>query len=178
MKLRHLALFSLLFLLLWSCDKHDSKNHMIVDWSPIEILISVSDNNGVDLLDSTKTDFVKGITLKYKDKTYPVSNSLYNSHFKYLGSARTKYYLPSMFGLQLLPWKAVRAFYLYAQEHYYLYFGELDGSESRDDTFTIDWGDGTKDVIRFTRKISGLEAKDKWYLNGREVKGSKFDFVK
>lgn len=180
MKTRLLALFSLPFLLLCSCSKHDSKSDIIVDWNPIEILISLSDNNGVDLLDSTKTDFVKGITLTYKNKTYPVSNSLYESVFKnYLSVIRTKYYLPSMYGLQLLPWKAVRAgYYLYAQERYYLYFGELDGSDSRDDTFTINWGDGSEDVIRFTRKISGLNAEDKWYLNGKEVKGRRFDFVK
>ncbi|MBQ3381923.1 MAG: hypothetical protein IJG54_01120 [Bacteroidales bacterium] len=152
---------------------------MIVDWYPIELLFSVSDNNGVDLLDSTKTDFVKGVTLKYKDKTYPVSNSLYNNLFKDLASARTKYYMPSMCGLQLLPWKAVKtAYYLKAKEKYYLYFGELDGAESRDDTFTINWGDGTIDVIRFTRKISGLNAEDKWYLNDKEVTGRIFDFVK
>jgi len=177
MKLRHLILFSLLFLLVCSCSKHESKK--IVDWGPIEFLISVSDSNGVDLLDSTKTDFVKGITLKYKDKTYPVSNGLYNSHFKYLGLARTKFYMPTMYGLQLLPWEAVRdAYYSKANENFYLYFGELDGSDDRDDTFTINWGDGTKDVIRFTRKISGLKAKDNWYLNDKEIAGRIFEFVK
>ena len=74
----------------------------------------------------------------------------------------TKVYMPRFSGLELLNQRE--------GGRWFLRFGEFDGSQNHNDTFTLKWPDGTQDVITFHRTImTPLIVVDAWRLNVKKV---------
>lgn len=142
---------------LTGCDPSDGNDDdMIWDIAPIVLYISVQDAAGNDLLNPETPGNIanQGIKAIYKDKTYE----------KDILVAQTKAYLAILYGLQTIKDKSGR---------YYLAFGEFDGAKTfEDESVTIDWNDGSTDVITFSSKLTWVAKKPvtnrKFCLNGVE----------
>lgn len=122
----------------------------IIDWAPIVVSVYVQDENGNDRLDPASEYFIGDqIKMTYDGEDYPMA-------------IPTKYYMPHFYGLELVN--------VSESGRWHLRFGEFDGSQSRDDTFTLTWPDGSKDEITFHRTImSPLIVIDTWHLNGKKT---------
>ncbi|MBR5908061.1 MAG: hypothetical protein IKZ50_06700 [Bacteroidales bacterium] len=171
MKTLRLILVACLGLILGSC----SKDPMIIDWHAIEFMFCATDQNGNDLLDKDyPNNLLDKITFTYNGKSYKYSE---NST-----TGQTKAYLPHFRGLVRMKGSYIKKWYYISDEVpdiYHLYFGELDGAVDRNDVFEIDWGNGTKDVVQFTRKHKGgTKVDDKWTVNGTKFDGRWIKFVK
>lgn len=141
-----------------SCNKEDAPAGWTVDYAPIEICISLQNAEGVDLLDPEHPD---SIVAHFMGKSYLADTTWYNQSV-------TREYAPRMYGLN----------YIQLEEGLnVLYFGEIDGGETYyEEPFTIEWPDGTTDVISInsetkTRKKGGYpEVVNRYFkLNGKEV---------
>lgn len=122
----------------------------IMDWAPIIVYVQVRDSAGNDLLNPGNEHFLgEKITMTFEGEEYPMQ-------------IPTKYYMPMFSGLELVSRKDF--------DGWCLTFGELDGSENRNDTFTLTWPDGSKDQITFHRTIlTPLIVHDAWRLNGKKT---------
>ena len=142
--MKHFALFRIVLVLMMTGLFVTS---CMMDWYPIDVVIRVQDESGNDRLDPGSEHFIgENVTLDYNGDTYRME-------------IPTKVYFPHFSGLKLE--KA---------GDWLLRFGELDGGQNHDDTFTIHWPDGTKDVITFHRTImTPLIVIDTWRLNGKKT---------
>lgn len=140
-----------------ACDNEDK----LWDIAPIILQIQLSNENGEDLLhpDTPGSYADKTITATYQGKTY--TKDVFEDNKIPYGRA----YLATLFGI-----------YTVQQNNgcYALKFGELDGEETyENETITLDWADGTQDVITFSSRLKWKGGKPKfnnWYkLNGKEV---------
>ncbi|MGL4805925.1 MAG: hypothetical protein ACRC26_06220 [Bacteroidales bacterium] len=158
MKHKHLISFLSLFFLLTACDKEES---MEWDMTPVELQISVVDQDYNDLLnprneyalDLTK---IKGLHLEKEYSCKPMGENDVN----------TRYYLPTFYGLKQAK-----------MEHeniYILRIGEFDGAVNfKDESFRILWEDGTSDTFTFNREVekkkNDRRIKEELYHNGVKV---------
>ena len=129
----------------------------ITDVYPIMIYISVSNEDGENLLDSiTPNSFAgKEIRAEWMEGTY-VADTISLWEKEALGV--TRYYMPMMDGLM----------YRVKDGKQVLCFGELAGDEDFDnEPLTLHWPDGTTDVI--TVKANGTLFTRKYKLNGEVV---------
>ena len=128
------------------------------DFNPIKLHVDVVDDSGQNLLISSVDGNIldDNISFIYEDEKLPLVRK----------TDATRAYLPRFYGLVLDEYK-----YGEVGEHH-LYFGEFDGTGRHDVSFSIEWEDGTVDLIRFecntTLKNNG-SFKDRTstvYLNG------------
>ena len=138
----------------FSCnEKDDPKDpYIISNWYPIELRLYIQDENSVDLLNYDSSYYVGGdFMLSFNGNTYRVQ--------KNSSASSDDSESPVFHGLVLV--------YDIKTQKNCVYFGGLEGYKEYDDDFIITWKDGTKDVIHFSRKITGsLDSDDKWLLNG------------
>lgn len=145
------------------CDKPENpvNPHVIVDFGPVNFNIQIRNENGVDLLDSTKHEtYMKDISVKYEGRKYGVG-LLPMTRF-------TRYYMPIFSGLQL------ERYYSYKQsrltDSWCLVFGELDGAESVNYDITLQVGDKSVPLTvssKITMDSEGYPDIDRrYYANG------------
>ena len=150
----------------------DDPDTPIVDWYPVNVILTVQDSNGNDLLDPSREDtFAHGTTLAFKGETYGVQAILYSSS---AGKPETKAYLARIRGLQL-DYGNVWISQDVQRTCYYLVFGEIDGAVDMDEDLVVKWPDGSKDVITYhcsdhkvEKQRDGtwlIDCKRSWELN-------------
>ena len=136
-------------------------NDMIVDWAPVDIEIYATDSLGNSIISPE----MPGMTLTFKGETYTVQD----------GTIYTKAYLARMYGLcsrVIDPTASPR--------QYKLVFGEIDGAKDMDEDITLNWPDGSTDVIHYhcsDHNESKLTVNRTWKLNGAKHEGSIFRFT-
>lgn len=142
------------------CTKDDSE---MLEWdvAPVEVIIRVVDAQGNDLLNPNTPGTIahNKITAEYEGKNYEMDTV----------ANKPRAILPIFYGLYCEKPKT--------SDEYLLYFGELDGAETFQKEVTIDWKDGTKDVITILNvwKVidpyskNGVFLERKVQLNGKEV---------
>ena len=140
----------------------------IIDYAPIEITLSVQDNEGKDLLNPATegTLATEGTRLLY-DGVY------YDLNIEQSIAMNTRYYMPEFYGIKLAK----------DSSGYILEIGEFDGARNTEWTeMTIEWSDGTTDTFAYSRKIGGIgrhpRVKTKYYHNGDEMDSSHMRLVK
>lgn len=139
----------------------------IVDWAPVNIYIYATDSAGQSIIQPD----MPGMTLTFKSETYSVMDKE-----AYYDSIRTRAYMPVMYGLLAEVVDSTAN-----PKEYRLCFGEIDGAADMDEDITLNWPDGSTDVIHYhcsdhnERKLS---VKRAWKLNGKEHSGSTFHFSK
>ncbi len=104
------------------------------DYPNVEISITLEDSNGTDLLKRQSPVFDNTISVEYNGKTYRLS-----------GPTRADGpVLPEMKGLR---WRGS----MFTTVPNQLLFGEfaIDTKQYHRESFTIDWGDGTRNEIEF-----------------------------
>lgn len=163
MKIKHLLVFFMFYLLsaigFTACDETDTEGYdMIWDFAPIVLYISVQDADGNDLLNPETPGNIanQGIKAIYKDNIYEKDAPI----------NPTRAYLARFMGLQTIKSE---------EGVYFLTFGEFQGEKTfENEQVTIDWNDGTKDILTFSSKLSWKSKKEpvfdrKFYLNGKET---------
>lgn len=156
------ALFRTLFLSvcavgLMACEStHDDDEDMIWDFYPFVLHLTVQNTKGDDLLNPQTVGSIaeRDIKALYRGATYEKDAVV----------DKSRAYMPHFQGLQTGQSSDGR---------YYLTFGEFGGDASFDnEQVTLDWGDGTTDVITFSNQLT-WESKNKpiivrqFFLNGQ-----------
>lgn len=131
------------------------------DFYPIEIYLTLTGENGEDLLDPSVLGTYAGLATKatYRDKTY--QKDAFEEGFRPHGRA----YAATMYGIYTDQLQDGR---------YALVFGQLDSTkEYKDEELIIEWGDGTKDVITFSSRLKWKKHEPvfnrSFKLNGYEM---------
>lgn len=146
-------------------------DYPIVDWYPVNVIVTVQDKNGNDLLDPDRDgNYADGVSLTFQGQTFPVRDL---EPGEYWDCAETKAYFATMKGLRLVHDS------LYVNQSrklcYFLVFGQIDGAEDFDEDLVIKWRDGRQDVIHYKcwnhhvrKKLDGswdIDCKRSWKLN-------------
>lgn len=149
------VLFAGMSFSLTACDDEGE-----VDYVPVKMLVYVSDGQGNDLLDpDNANNIIDKVTLTYRDSTYKVNNQIY-----------TRAYAASFLGGIIEK--------ISTDNSYRLFIGEWDGDGKwNDEAVTLNWSDGTKNVISFSLKKKG-QTNAKYYLDGKKNDSNTFKFVK
>ena len=154
------------FFLTSSSEGNGGNDDNIWDFAPINFIIAVQDAEGNDLLSPLTEGHILEQDIKaiYQGKEYKLNEQV----------AQTKAYLAVLRGLQT---------FMTEDGRYMLFFGELDGTDTYDnETLTLDWGDGTTDVITFSSRLdwhgNNPDITRHFYLNGVEQESSTFLLTK
>ena len=144
-----------------ACEKDGPAEGAIWDFSPINFYFTLTGENGEDLLNPATPGSYAGlnITATYEDKTYE-KDVFEDNKVPY-----SRDYFAHLFGIYTTQLEDGR---------YALCFGELDGADTyKDATLTLQWGDGTTDVITFSSKLKwkghNPVINRSFKLNGTEV---------
>lgn len=124
-----------------SCEKDGPAPDAIYDFYPINLYFTLTGENGEDLLDPATPGTYAGlnITATYEDKVY--EKDVFEGNKVPHGRA----YFAKLFGIYTTQLEDGR---------YALCFGELDGADTyKDVTLTLNWGDGTTDVLTFSSRL-------------------------
>lgn len=143
-----------------SCNKNDKEHFWEVDYMPIKIYMTVQNAEGVNLLDPENLD---GIKATFKDEVFAADTTCDCPLYYH-----TRYLPTDMHGLICMQLK---------DGTYALYFGEIDGGGTyKEEPLTIEWPDGTTDIISINseikkRKNDGYpEVVNRYFkLNGKVV---------
>lgn len=171
------SLALLLSFLLTGCE--GINNDIIVDWSPVELYIYATGNDGESII---RPD-MPGMTLTFRGETYTVKD--WNERYdRIVGSHRyphndsimtTKAYLAVLYGLFAQPYTEGND-----ETQYRLYFGEIDGAEDMDEDIILKWPDGSTDTIHYHcsdhREGRNPKCDRSWKLNGNKHQGNIFNF--
>ena len=159
----YLLAYCILALSFTACEKEEDGPDPDVTWDfyPIEFYFTLTGENGEDLLNPSTPGTYAGrnITATYEDKTYKVD--VFEDNKIPYGRA----YFAQLFGIYTTQLN---------EERYALCFGELDGAHTyKDATLTLNWGDGTTDVVTFSSKLTWKghdpHITRSFYLNGTQV---------
>ena len=159
MKKALFAITALASAFLCGCERN---NGMIVDWSPVNIVIYATDSQGNSIISPD----MPGMTLTFQGETYTVQD----------GPMHTKAYLAQMYGLytQVIDTTA-------SPRQYKLCFGEIDGAKDMDEDITLNWPDGSTDVIHYHcsdhREGKNPGCDRSWKLNGKKHDSGAFHFT-
>ena len=143
-----------------SLTKNSNFNDDIIwDFTTFNVNFFVSDKEGNDLInpDSKENILKNDITVTYNDKEYKYKNE---------NKITPRLNLPAEL--------AIRTFYYNSIDKFYIAFGEFTPIDNlKNETFTIDWGDGTKDEIKFDLYITWESPTEpivhkKLYINDKE----------
>lgn len=137
----------------------------IVDWAPVTVYIEATDAEGQSIISPE----MPGMSLTFKGETYTVQDP----------GVRTRAYAAIMSGLIAVPVSQTED-QAGGQVEYQLQFGEIDGADDMDEDITLDWPDGSRDVIHY--HCSGHiewpspRCNRSWKLNGKKHDGATFSF--
>lgn len=138
-----------------SCDD-DNNEVMETNLYPWHVQLSVEDRSGNDLLDPENENAIsgEGLTLTYKGEKYHLQES----------ATETRAYMPR--------WNGITRKKIDGQG-YVLSIGEFGPDFDKDETMTLDWGDGTEDVLRVVFDVKygnkDIDIDAALYINGQEV---------
>ena len=138
----------------------------IRQWTPVNLVITLSDKEGRDLLSPERRDnYFEGATLSFMGQTYTAQDESQHEPIA------IKAYQPSIYG-----------YFLVQQEtRYCLLFGEIDGAEDLDEDIVLNWRDGSTDTIHYhctKHNQKDMTCQRSWKLNGKSVNGPSFSLVK
>lgn len=164
-KITALFAFAAVMISLSGCNRQ-SEEMLIVDWSPVNIIIEATDSDGNSIISPE----MPGMTLTYKGETYQVKK-LHDRN-----EIQTKAYLAILFGLYAEPVSDSEG-----NTTYRLCFGEIDGAADMDEDIILNWPDGSEDTIHYhcaNHRVSPKPQCDRsWKLNGEKHEGNIFRFT-
>ena len=182
-----LALFILLISGCSTIDQEpetDYRDYPIVDWYPVNLIVTVQDKQGNDLLDPARSgNYFEGTTISFKGTTY---DARLLEAGEYWAKAPTKAYFAKMKGLRLVHDQ------LYFSETeirtcYFLVFGQIDGAADMDENLVITWPNGKQDTFHYhcsDHKIEkqkdgswDIDCQRYWKLNNKKA-SNPFSLVK
>ncbi len=137
--MKRLLVLALPFLLA-SCSKDNQEDYYIADFAPVLFNIEVIDAAGNNLLDTTSVaydeEFANNSSITIQGKTYHLGETVKTD----ISPSTRALYVPFR-GMTLEK----------KQDKYLVVIGPFHGDEKwKSENLDIDWGDGTKDNIKFT----------------------------
>lgn len=162
--MKKILIAALSLLLLTGCE--EIVDDYIVDWAPVNIYIYATDSVGNSIIQPE----MPGMSLTYKGETYTVKD--WNEK---VNQIQTRAYLAILHGLY-----AQQDYNSYRNE-YRLVFGEIDGAADMDEDITLNWPDGSTDVIHYHcsdhKEGRNPKCNRSWKLNGEPHDGNAFYFT-
>ena len=161
-----------------SNSNSDQNDDLCVDFSPLCMVIYVTDVEGNTLLDTTSPNCIdlSKIVVTYEGKEYSIPQDNI--------TAKPLAYLAIFDGIHLMPGRDGNPPYLYVGE--WARDKKWNGCEVE-----LAWGDGTKDILSFTHDYEydptfkndpehgyGYTFQTEWYLNGEPNESLTYHFVK
>ncbi|MCM1316635.1 MAG: hypothetical protein NC241_00480 [Bacteroides sp.] len=116
------------------------------DYNPAQVMVEVNDADGNHLFSDNYHGMLDcenlstAISYTYNGETKPLYDKKPESTLE-AKSPKSRYFMPTFYGLYVD---------YYSVEYPRIRFGEFDGEESHDETFIINWPDGTHNKIDFT----------------------------
>lgn len=154
--MKKIFLFAIVFLLFLSCG-----SDKIWDFINYDVCFIVKNADGENLLDPATEGHIldSDITVEYNGKTYALNDN-------------TRADKAVWYGLRIEA-------YGYKDNTPTLKFGEFDTAVGyREEQFTVHWGDGSSDVVKFDLYVKGTsnnpKVKKKIWLNGKLKSESSF----
>ncbi len=170
--MRHLKLVYLFFLFaIASCGKDDS--NLIYDFAPAQVYIDIEDLDGNNLFSDeyhgilSRDNISTEISYTYKEETKPIFDGDYH---ELIHQSMSRYYMPFFYGLYVI-YHTVNVNW----EYPVISFGEFDGAIDQNECFTINWPDGTHNIIEFVYDKKGTRIR---VDNGKWVKTKKIILIK
>lgn len=163
----------LLFIFLFSLSSCGDEE-LIYDFNPIELHISVIDEQGNSLLREDFENNIVGTSITFTEALdqYPVDWESYKKH--------SRYYLPHFYGAMYQPAIKWNGTQWAVSDEWEIAFGELDGAENFDRTLKVAVL-GQEFELRVTNSVkwNGNKPKVKrhYYLNGKELEDNHFSLV-
>ena len=172
-------LYLLILPLLFAC-KEDFRDMPIWDMAPVDFVIKIVDEQGVNLLDSTvegnwyRYDF----KAKYEDKTY---NADWDAGMTWVQNFESRYYLPHFYGLYTYPTYVNNT---PTKIPAALMFGELDGEFDYDVSITFEVPDlnrkyemALKRTVHHNKKDTERKVESIWTLDGKPIEKGGFKII-
>lgn len=178
-KLLSTLLLAILLIPVTSCDSDspkldDDNDYPIFDLTPVELCISIVDEQGNSLLDESYDKNIVGAPITFSDEkdVYSVDWETYKK-----GS---RYCMPILFGAMYRPILVWNGNHWDFSDVWEIGFGELDADKDYDRTITahvcdqefelrvtnkVEWGQGLPDIVRT------------FYLDGKPLKDNHFTLV-
>ena len=142
--MKYIKITIILLPILAGCSNEDDPlKGMDWDTIPAQVTIEVKDADGNLLFSDGALDcdnLSTTISYIYDGKTLPMYDCKpeYSDNGK---SPKSRYFMPTFYGVYVD---------YYSVEYPRIRFGEFDGTENHNETFTINWPDGTHNKIEFT----------------------------
>ena len=178
-KLLSALLLALLLVPVTSCDSDspkldDDNDYPIFDLTPVELCISIVDEQGNSLLDESYDKNIVGAPITFSDKkeVYSVDWETYKK-----GS---RYCMPILFGAMYRPILVWNGNHWDFSDEWEIGFGQLDGAEDFDFTIKAE-ACGQEFELRVTNKIEWGNKRPiitrKYYLDGKELEDNRYFLV-
>lgn len=162
--MKKILIAALSLFLLTGCE--EIIDDYIVDWAPVNIYIYATDSVGNSIIQPE----MPGMSLTYKGETYTVKDLNEKGN-----QVQTRAYMATMQGLY------VQRDYDTYQAEYRLVFGEIDGAADMDEDITLNWPDGSTDVIHYHcsdhKEGRNPKCNRSWKLNGEPHYSNSFYFT-
>lgn len=178
-KLLSTLLLAILLIPVTSCDSDspkldDDNDYPIFDLTPVELCISIVDEQGNSLLDESYDKNIVGAPITFSDE-----KEVYTVDWVYY-KKNSRYCLPIFFGAMYRPILVWNGVHWDFSDEWEIGFGQLDGAEDFDFTIKaeacgqefelrvtnkIEWGQGLPDIVRT------------FYLDGKPLKDNHFTLV-
>ena len=183
--IRTSCLLILSLLLSAGCSNIVFEDYPTVDWYPVNLIVTVQDEAGNDLLDpALEENYFDGATISFQGKTYEAFELGINENWQ---QTPTKMYLARIKGFRLV-YDTIYISESETRECHFLVFGEIDGARDMDEDLILTWPDGSRETFHYhcsDHKVvkkgnSGewdISCKRSWTLNGEEA-DNPFHFVK
>ncbi len=149
-----------------STDKYDD---IIWDYAPVSLCITVSDQDGQDLLDESVEGNIlsDGISLSYDGSNYTMVQDP--------SQVQTRAVYVEFYGLT--------RYYSDYDERYLLNFGDFEGNNSYDMTLQLNLGDETQYDLRYVRQFDHANlleqpiVEQEFYINGEKIDSDIYEIV-
>ncbi len=178
-KLLSTLLLAILLIPVTSCDSDspkldDDNDYPIFDLTPVELCISLVDEQGNSLLDESYDKNIVGAPITFSDEkdVYSVDWETYKK-----GS---RYCMPIFFGAMYRPILVWNGVHWDFSDEWEIGFGELDADKDYDRTITAHVC-GQEFELRVTNKIEWGNKRPlitrKYYLDGKELEDNRYSLV-
>ena len=173
------AVVALLGVSAWSsCSSDDDDSDgWDVDWAPAEILISVKDMYGNDLLDTLSNSCVVDVmTATFKGETYQIRKNF---------PEYTRVYLAQWHGFCLVDHEFVwtgKSWECKQADNFMIYVGEIDGAVDMDEDIVLSFPRGVTHTIHYhcsdhVEKRGKMSCNRYYMLDGKRLDSNKIEIV-
>ncbi len=153
---------------------NDNNDDIIYDFSPIELSISVADEEGNLLLSPEYENNIIGSPICFMEGRKAYAVNWENAQIE------SRYYMPHFYGALYKPVQKWNGHYWEASDEMRIFLGEFGGNETFDRTFTVEIS-RHKFELRVTNRLTWENKKPEidrhYYLDGNELENPFYKLI-